>query len=401
MGTKGDAELFGELLARQKSGHALDRAFYCDGAIFRRDVDKVLSRHWLLAGHASRIPNPGDYFLFDLAAEQAIVVRAQDGAIRAHANVCRHRGSRVCTEPRGNAKVFICPYHAWAYNLDGTLRAARHAPEDFDRAAYGLKPIHVRVIEGLIFVSFADVPLGLARAETALRECLGPYEWSKARVAHSELYPIAGNWKLAVENYLECYHCAPAHPEYSRLHALEQPWAKIEALNAAMNARAASFGVHIPVHEHWAPSAEGEEAVFAFRYALYDGVLTAGPDGKAVAPLMGRMNDYDGGVTTIHFGPASFFIAYPDHGVLYRFIAKTVDTSALEVVWLVRGDAREGVDYDLEKLTWVWKVTSEADKRIIEWNQAGVNSRHYEPGPYMPMERNARRYAAWYLGEVT
>jgi phenylpropionate dioxygenase-like ring-hydroxylating dioxygenase large terminal subunit len=107
------------------------------------------------------------------------------------------------------------------------------------------------------------------------------------------------------------------------------------------------------------------------------------------------------GATSVHLGPASFLLAYPDHGVIYRFIAKTPTSCEMEVIWLVRGDAREGVDYDVDKLTWLWKVTSEADKRIIEDNQRGVDSRYYEPGPYAPMEENTRRYVAWYLGELS
>jgi phenylpropionate dioxygenase-like ring-hydroxylating dioxygenase large terminal subunit len=140
--------------------------------------------------------------------------------------------------------------------------------------------------------------------------------------------------------------------------------------------------------------------VFGFRYPLYDGVATGSADGRAVAPLMGRFADYDGGATSVHLGPASFLLAYPDHGVIYRFIARTPTTSEMEVVWLVRGDAREGVDYDPARLTWLWTVTSEADKRIIEENQLGVRSRYYEPGPYAPMEYNTRRYIAWYLREI-
>jgi Rieske 2Fe-2S family protein len=346
------------------------------------------------------VANPGDYFTLELAGESVIIVRGQDGIVRAHANVCRHRGSRVCREAKGNAKVFICPYHAWAYNTDGTLRAARHMPEDFDASAHGLKPVHLRVIERLILVSFAERPLGLAHTEATIKDCLGPYEWTNARVAHREYYPIEANWKLSVENYLECYHCAPAHPEYSKLHALEQPWAKLEKLNAAVEARAAALGIRIPAHVHWGQSSEGEEAVYGFRYPLYEGVVTGSPDGTPVAPLMGRLNGYDGGVTSVHLGPASFFISYPDHGVVYRFFPLTIGTSGLEVIWLVRKDAREGADYDLEKLTWLWKVTSEADKRIIEGNQQGVNSRYYQPGPFAPMEHLERRWVEWYLGEI-
>jgi Rieske 2Fe-2S family protein len=115
---------------------------------------------------------------------------------------------------------------------------------------------------------------------------------------------------------------------------------------------------------------------------------------------MGGFTAYDGGVTSAHFAPSSFFIAYPDHGVIYRFIPLTASTSAMELIWLVRGDAEGGRDYDPEALTWLWRVTTEADKRITEDNQKGVNSRFYEPGPYAPVEPNAIRWVAWYLGEI-
>jgi Rieske 2Fe-2S family protein len=400
MMTKEAADDLAVLLARQPAGSSLAQPFYGDPAIFRHDIDRLLARHWLCAGHASQAPLPGDYFLFELASDSVIVLRGEDGVLRGFANVCRHRGSRICSAPAGHAKFLVCPYHAWTYGLDGGLLAARHMAPDFAAAAHGLKPVQLRVIEGLVFVSLAATPLGLDHVETTLRTCFGPYGWADSRVAHRALYSIAANWKLAVENYLECYHCSPSHPEYSRLHALEQPAARIATLNARMAERSAALGIRIAEHDHWAASATGEEAVFGFRYALYDGVATGSEDGEAVAPLMGRFRDYDGGATSVHLGPASFLLAYPDHGVIYRFIAKTPSTCEMEVIWLVRGDAREGIDYDVGKLTWLWKVTSAADKRIIEENQRGVDSRYYEPGPYAPMEQNTRRYVAWYLGEL-
>ncbi len=339
--------------------------------------------------------------LMDVAAESVIILRGEDGALRAFANVCRHRGSRLCSAESGHGKDLVCPYHGWTYGLDGSLRSARHMPPGFDAAAHALKQVHISVIEGLVFISFAAEPLGLSHVHATLRSCYGPYGWAQARVAHRERYAIAANWKLAVENYLECYHCAPSHPEYSRLHALEQPAPRIEALNRRMRERSLALGIDIPEHNHWVGSETGEEAVYGFRYALYDGVATGSADGALVAPLMGRFAAADGGATSVHLGPASFLLAYPDHGVIYRFIAETAARCALEVIWLVRGDAREGVDYDRERLTWLWRVTSEADKRIIEQNQLGVASRYYEPGPYAPMEHNTRRYVAWYLREIS
>jgi phenylpropionate dioxygenase-like ring-hydroxylating dioxygenase large terminal subunit len=393
-----DAKL-AALIARQPPAHSLQQAFYADPDIFRRDVERVLFRHWLCAGHESSLPKPGDFQLLEIAGESAIIVRGEDAHLRALVNVCRHRGSRVCWEPSGQAKSFTCPYHGWTYGLDGSLQAARHMPAEFDRSRHGLQQIHLRVLEGLIFVCFAEEPLGMRYLEETVRACYGPYGWAEARVAHRELYSFAANWKLAVENYLECYHCAPAHPEYSRLHALEQPAARLQKLQVRLAERSVALGIDIPASEHWVGSETGEEACRGFRYPLYEDVDSASPDGKGVAPLMG-LRDYDGAVTSVHAGPTSFFVAYADHGVIYRFIPRTADTTDMEVLWLVRGDAREGRDYDPEKLTWLWKVTSEADKRIIEHNQLGVNSRYYRPGPYAPMEYNTIAHVDWYLREI-
>lgn len=389
-----------EILKRQKPRHSLQQALYNSPAAFERDLEAIFRRYWVLAGHASMAPETGDYFLCDVADESVVVVRGRDGALRAFANVCRHRGSRICLHAQSRASVLVCPYHAWTYNLDGSLRSARHMPADFDKRAYGLKAIALEVIEGLVFISMAPAPLSLDVARKVIGEACAPYGWANAKVAHRETYSIAANWKLAVENYLECYHCAPAHAEYSKLHALEQPLDQIGELNAAMEARTRALGLTVPSADCRAGSQTGEASVFAFRYALYDGVKTGGPDGSPVAPLMGDFKEYDGGVTSTHFAPSSFFIAYPDHGVLYRFIPLGATSSAMELIWLVRKEAKEGVDYDLDRLTWLWRVTSEADKRITENNQKGVNSRFYEPGPYSPVEPNAIRWIEWYLGEI-
>ena len=136
------------------------------------------------------------------------------------------------------------------------------------------------------------------------------------------------------------------------------------------------------------------------RSSLADGAVSGSEDGKALAPLMGEFAEFDGGVTFFDVGLTSNFLAYPDHGLIYRFVPKSVNRTDMEVIWLVRGDARAGVDYDLERLTWLWKVTSLADKRIIELNQQGINSRFYEPGPYTPMEQHTERFVEWILAEL-
>lgn len=396
-----DGDAIDRLVAMHRSGHGLARAFYIDSTIFERDMERVFRRHWHCLAHASVIPNPGDFELFKIENEAIILTHGMDGTIHAMLNVCRHRGAEVCTAPKGNAKFFVCPYHAWTYGNDGSLRAARLMPDDFDRSAHGLKKIHTRVAEGLVFISFAETPLDFDPVAQSLRTSCGQYGWSDAKVAHRQSYPIAANWKLAVENYVECYHCSPAHPEYSQTHALEQPLEMIEKLNARMGERTSALGIEIVSGDRWQNSRGGQEAIHSFRYALYDGVSSGSQDGSPVAPLMGRFSDYDGGVTSIHLGGTSFLVCYPDHGVIYRFIPKTVETCEMELIWLVRGDAIEGQDYDREKLTWLWRVTSEEDKKIIEHTGRGVRSHYFEPGPIAPMEHHELRYINWYLEEIS
>jgi len=166
-----------------------------------------------------------------------------------------------------------------------------------------------------------------------------------------------------------------------------------------MQRRTHSLGVDVATLSRW-HSEDGGEAIDCFRYALYDGVQTGSEDGRAVAPLMGAFTEYDGGATSVHVGGASFLLAYPDHGMIYRFWPLGVDGCGMELLWLVRGDAEEGRDYDRDRLTWLWRVTTDADKRIIEHTARGVSSAFFEPGPLAPMEANEARYLDWYLAEL-
>jgi len=396
--------LIEHLVRQQKIGRSLAQPFYTSDAVFRHDMESVFMRHWLCLGHESQVAEPGDFLTHDIGSESVIVVRDRAGIVHAFANVCRHRGSRICSKESGNTAMLVCPYHAWTYDLTGKLRAIPHAGElqpaieDQDNS---LQPLSLRIVQGLIFISFADAPLDFSEAERAIEGAYAPYGWKDAKVAHRETYQISANWKLAVENYVECYHCGPSHPEYSTLHALAQPTERIQAMNEAMNRRTAEGGVCVQSLDAWTSSTgKGAEAVHSFTYALYDGVLTGSQGGKPVAPLMGEFREHDGGVTSTHIGPASFLVAYADYGVIYRFAPRSLQTCEMELIWLVKGDAIEGRDYDLAKLTWLWRITSDSDKRIVEENQRGVNSRFYRPGPFTPMEKNARRYVEWYLGEI-
>ncbi len=389
------------LVSDYEPGSGLAQAFYLDPSIYQLELDRLFRRHWHCLGHESIVPQPFDFELFQMAGEEVILTRDGEGALHAMLNLCRHKGAGVCPSQKGNARSFTCPYHAWTYAIDGALKTARVMPKDFDRAAYGLHKLQLLCHEGLVFITFAAEPLDFSQAEEMIAQTVGVYGWAKAKIVARKTYPIAANWKLAIENYVECYHCSPAHPEFSQTHVLEQPPEEIDALNAAMAARTQALGLCIMEGSPWETSASGREAIRSYRYALKDGVKSASQDGGPLAPLMGQFTDFDGGVTSLHFGGLSYMAAYPDHGVIYRFVPRGIDACDMEISWVVDADAVEGQDYDLEALTWLWHVTSLEDKAIIETTARGVRSHYYQPGPIAPMEAQTQRFINWYLAEIS
>lgn len=390
-----------DLVDTHNENTALDRAFYTDPDIYEQEISEIYLKSWLYAGHSSEIPKVGDWFLFDFAGESVIVTRNKDNNINALLNVCRHRGSRVCLESRGCSKKLVCRYHGWAYELDGQLRNAAHMNEDFDKTGVSLKRIYCEILEGMIYVNFADKPSSFDVVREGMKECLRPYRIDKAKVAHRQVFPIKANWKLSLENYTECYHCAPAHPEYSRGHSLAKPETIPDLALQEVMSRAEACGLSDEEVNHTYLGAKGFGADFAYeRYAMWRGHITGSEDGQPVAPLMGDIKDYDGGTTDIQVGPVTFGLAYCDHIVIYRFTPVSLDESECDITWLVNGDAEEGKGYDKAKLTWLWDVTTEADKRIIENNAAGVNSRYYQAGSLSVMEDFLGKFISWYLQTI-
>jgi len=392
---------------RRRPGFAVDAYFYRSQVVYRTELDAILYRSWLYAGHVSQVAKPGYYFTYDLGEDSIVVVRDSQGEIHALMNICRHRGSRVCEGPEGSLTTFVCPYHGWIYELDGRLKAARgmESRADVDPRHLGLKRAKCTVYEGLIFVNCDPDAGPFDTALDTIEPALRPYALPHAKVAHRQNYHVEANWKLALENYLECYHCATAHRAYARLHTLEALGADVAAQNAKMLERAeAQTGVAGIAHDHYQAYCSSPDfgcCAYTSRYALYDGYKTGSRGGEPVAPLMGEFSGYDGGAGDFQLGPLAFMLNYPDYCVLYRFTPRGIDDTDMDLVWFVRGDAEEGRDYDRDALIWLWDRTTREDQYIIGRNSEGVHSRFFEPGPYHPeQERMCIEFVDWYISAL-
>jgi Rieske 2Fe-2S family protein len=400
-GNDKDTRNIEELIAAQKPGYALDQRFYTDPAVYELELERVISCNWILAGHVSELAEPGDFKVLNVARESAIIVRSESGAINAFANVCRHRGSLVCLEGKGNTRKFECPYHGWMYDTEGRLVGARSMSDEFDRESHGLRRVSVDTMHGLVFVCFTDDPPSLESAKRDLAEPMALFDIPNLKLAAHEVYDIPANWKLSIENYQECYHCATAHPDYARRHTLMVDDKRRERLQAGMRDRMDACGLRdmeIIKRDTLAPP--GEMGYDYSRTALFDGYLTGSRDGKPLAPLLGKLKDFDGGASDFTLGGFSFLLAYSDHVVGYVFTPVDHLNSRCDIYWYVRGDAEAGRDYDVDELTWLWDITTEADKTIIVNNWKGVRSKYYDPGPFSEMEDLERGWIEWVLQEL-
>ena len=391
-----------ELLNNQQEDWSLDQKFYKDTSIFDLEKHNIFYNSWIFIGHESQIPNKGDFFVYKLLDEEIIVLRNKENKVKAFFNVCRHRGSRVCLEEKGNTSRFSCPYHSWTYNLDGKLLAAKSLREGIDKSKLGLHRCNIESASGMLLINLSDNPQSLKNLQSDLKEPFEMFGFIDLKVAAHKNYPIASNWKLAVENYQECYHCAPAHPEYSLSHSLkiEDEPGFDEAQEKMMNNLESCGLKDIEVNKDFSNKDPDQEQYAYSRYALFDGYMTGSKDGKPLAPLLGNIKEFNQGCSDFNIGPVSYFLAYCDHIVGYIFTPTSQDQCQCDIYWLVNKDAEENKDYDKEKLMWLWDVTTYADETIIVNNQKGVNSIKYQSGPYTDKEQSTRRFIKWYLSEL-
>lgn len=395
-----------ELIRRQRPGWSLERAFYISPDIYEFERGGWLAEQWYVLGHVSEVASPGSYIVRELLGESLIIVRDTGGFLRGFYNVCRHRGSRICDHD-GRGTSLVCPYHAWSYHLDGSLRAANALPENIDTKGLALRAISIQEVGGIILGSLKGDPHQVSVLEKEALPMLHYHGVSHARIAARRSYPTQGNWKLVMENFLECYHCFPCHPEFCSVIRY------VDVVGRTVSPEVAAAWEQTV--ENWLREvADPECPVKSVKpnllretssFGVYRGPIggtrqTESRDGLPVAPLMGQMQRFDGGVSSLRLEPFVYFSALNDHAVMFQFLPAGPERTQVIISWLVDGAAREA-DIDVERMIWLWDITTTQDKALIERNAAGVRSDAYTPGPYSTLESWPLRLIGRYLRELS
>ena len=399
-----------ETLVRGRAvGYSLAAPFYTSQEIFDLDLEVIFGRHWLFSAVTAEIPDPGDYLTIDIGPYAVIIVRDDDEEIRAFHNVCRHRGSRLLKDPCGSIGNIVCPYHQWTYRPDGNLIFAESQPDTFDKSRFGLKPVHVKVVAGLIFTCFSDNPPDdFNEVAEFLEPYLAPYELTNAKVAHQTDLVEEGNWKLVMENNRECQHCDGAHPELISAYfplfgysedditpRLRPIFERFQASTADLERACSVRGFPQEERRELDTRATG----FQLSHLALDGQGISFSEGGAQVckKLIGSMTEPKFGDLSLHLQPNSWFHFLSDHAVVFRVLPISPDKSIVRSTWLVHPDAVEGVDYEIDSLTAVWEATNREDRELVADTQNGVTNPGYIPGPYSLVEDDVEAFVNWYV----
>ncbi len=345
----------------------LPRASYASEEVFDVEVKRIFLRQWTFVAHESQVAAPGAYVTDEIAGESFILVRDDNGALHALLNTCRHRGHRLCDDASGSARRFVCPNHQWTYNLDGRLSHVPGPPAQLDLSDWGLHRGHVEVWHGLVFVSLADsAPPPLTPALDAFASDMIRAHPERLKEAFRESYAIAANWKIVLENYLECYHCRSNHPELCGSMALDAMYATTDGWSGQY------FGGATPLKPgHRTMSIDGGLVAPPLSDEVMADGSTAGDSGFGIVPMLTRL------------------ICHADHMVVHLLRPIDARHTRWETRWFVSDTAAEGVDYDVDELTAVWRTTNRQDISLCESADRGVRSQRFVPGPLHPQFESA------------
>lgn len=355
----------------------LPSRYYTDPQLAELEQQRIFGRHWQLVAHETDLPEPGCRVVGRLGRTEVVVVRAEDGSIRAHVNTCRHRGTRLVSGP-GRVKAIRCPYHGWTYHLDGELVGA---PEGrsipcLDRSALHLFPARVELVCGLVFVNLDPDAAPLAPQLAGVRPLLerylaGPLEPFGPHRIHVEQQQETqpANWKVAVDNYLEGYHVPVAHPGLMRLLDYKRYTVRTEHAYALYEA---------PLRDK--PSANRVERLYQ----------------RVVRPMPGLTQDDERVFRYVAIYPNTVIDLYPDHVLVWKMNPVAVDRVAVPGTYLRRThcDARTRLAQRLNLR--FSQITTDEDVELVTRMQAGLGNGDFRPGPLSLREAGV----AWFAERV-
>jgi len=373
----GDAALSpgGSLLA------TLPGRSYTDPALFAREQEAIFSELWFCAVQAADIPQSGQFRVVQVGRESVLVIRQREGGLRAFLNVCRHRGARLCVEEAGQVKRTVrCSYHAWAYDLNGRLAAAPNLARmpDIDRDRYGLIQVSLREWLGYAWVCLADEPpsftetvIGAVTERLGSADAIERYRVAELALGRRIAYDVAANWKLIVENFMECYHCASIHPELTSV---------LPEFTAGL---AAQYYV-------------GHGALFA------DGATGFTVDGSGGFGRLPEVTpEQDRRYFAITVRPQVFINLVPDHVILHRMFPIAPDRTTVVCDWLF---APEVVAFgqDVSSSVELFDRVNRQDFDACERTQLSMSSRAYRDGGVLvPSEHHISEFHAWVTQHVS
>lgn len=346
----------------QAGARTLAGSYYTSEAVLHDENRGLFASQWVCVGRDADLAAPGDYFVATVGGESIIVVRDRAGGeIRAFYNVCRHRGTRICGNERGQfGETIQCPYHAWTYKLDGRLVGAPHMNEvpGFSMADHPLHRVAVGTWEGFLFISLASEPRPFDAAFAPMVGKFTRYNLRALRSVRRIDYDVKANWKLILQNYSECLHCPTIHPELST---------KLPYTSGANDLIEGPFlGGYMEI------KAPNESATMS---------------GRACAIPLGEMGaEHQGRAYYYTLFPTMMLSLHPDYAVFYSVRPLAADRSTVRCEWMVHPDAPAAAGYNIADAEEFWDRTNRQDWDICERSQAGVSSRAYAPGPYSPRE---------------
>lgn len=339
----------------------LPAAAYTDPNWFSLEMDRIFATMWIAAGRADELAQRGAFMRRDVAGASVLIVRGIDDRIRAFHNVCRHRGTQLCSDAGGVLPGSIqCPYHAWTYGLDGRLLAAPQmdAVDGFDRADYPLRSVACDMWDGHAFINLSDTPAPLASQLGDLPRRFAPWRMQELRVHHRIEYDVAANWKLIVQNYNECLHCPAIHPLLNQMH---------HYLGAE----------NVPSTDTYCGGAMG----------FKQGVETLSTDGKLRRRYLPGLQATDRALVNYFAIYPNFLLTlHPDY--MMTITIWPIDCAKTRLVgeWHFHPDEIAKSDFVWQDAVEFWDRTNREDWAISEQSYRGISSRGYSPGPYAERE---------------